>query len=126
MKGIFGKIGREEEHEKFGALIGQSTEFHGKLSANGSVRIDGTVMGELSLTGNLIVGQQGVVQSPTIYAKSAIIAGTIRGDIIAQDRVTLKSTAKLMGNITTKILIIEAGAIFNGKSIMGEYNIADQ
>lgn len=118
MSRIFGKIGHEEEHEKFGVLIGPGTEFQGKLSASGSVRVDGVITGELSLTGSLIVGQQGAVQSPVIYAKSAVIAGTINGDIVAQDRITLKSTAKLFGNITTKVLVIEAGAIFNGRSTM--------
>lgn len=72
------------------------------------------------MSGRLTVGASGSIKATAITAKSAIIAGEVRGDVNAPELVKLEATARLYGNITTSMLIIEQGALFVGYSRMNE------
>jgi cytoskeletal protein CcmA (bactofilin family) len=61
----------------------------------------------------VIIGESAVVTAP-LKAASVVIAGNISGDIIAAKRVEIRSTAKVFGNLTTPVLVIEDGALFEG------------
>ena len=114
-------IGKKNSSEQLNTFIGDGTTLSGEFSISGSVRIDGHFSGKLSALGHLTIGQNGYIkasQQVGIHCQSAHIAGTVEGDIIAPQRVHLTKTAKVAGNITTQILVIEEGAIFNGKSEM--------
>ncbi len=101
-------------------IVGEGTSISGELLVSGSVRIDGEFRGTLSATGHLTVGQNGTIRAEgTIHCQSAHIAGKVFGDLVAPKRVHLTKTATLNGNITTQVLIIEEGAVFNGRSEMG-------
>ena len=91
--------------------------FEGRLEGRfeGTLHIDGYATGFLrSLTGTLIIGESGEVESDLIVA-TAIIDGILRGDIHATERVELLSHAKVFGNIESPALSIQPGAIFEGQ-----------
>ena len=99
------------------AFLGGDTEFDGKLSFKGSVRIDGNFTGEIYTEGTLIVGESAVIKSD-IHVSHIIISGEIRGNIIAENRIEIHTPGKVFGNIQAPTIIIEEGVIFEGNCRM--------
>ncbi len=100
------------------AFIDQGSEFEGKLSFKDTARIDGNFRGEIASENTLIIGESGMVCA-CIRAKTIAVSGTVEGDVIAATKVVLHKTARLRGNVETPILVIEEGAILQGKVKMG-------
>lgn len=98
-------------------LIGEHSVFEGKIKSEASIRIEGQVIGNVDSTGDVSVGQLGVVKS-NIQARNAILAGTVHGNVTVQDKLTITSTGKLYGNISAKTFVIEEGGVFQGSSKM--------
>jgi cytoskeletal protein CcmA (bactofilin family) len=88
-----------------------------KLFFEGPVRIDGHVEGEISSNDVVVIGESGVVTAQ-LSAASVVIAGKITGDIVASKRVELRPTARVLGNLTTPVLVVEEGAVFDGHCTM--------
>ena len=101
------------------AFLGRDTEFEGKLSFNGAVRIDGHFTGEIFTEGILIVGESAVIKSD-IHVSHIIISGEIRGNIMADDRIEVHAPGKVFGNIQAPIIVIEEGVIYEGSCSMKE------
>lgn len=99
------------------SIISPGLTVEGKLHSNGNVRIDGTIIGDVSVAGSITVGENGVVEGG-VSAESVTLGGKITGIINAKEKITLESKAVLKGDIFTRILVVEAGAIFDGKSTM--------
>lgn len=100
-------------NEKVVAFIGQGVEFKGVINYKGSVRIDGRLDGEIHTEGTLLVGKEAVITAK-ISAGSVISKGHITGDIVANEKVLLLSSAHMDGSLNTPQLSIEEGVIFNG------------
>ncbi|MCO6481863.1 MAG: polymer-forming cytoskeletal protein [Flavobacteriales bacterium] len=98
--------------------IMEGTSIEGELRSDSNVRIDGRVKGTLHVRGRLIVGATGTVEGD-IHCQSSDIEGTVNGKIMCQELLSLKATAKLTGDIRTKQLAIEPGAVFSGNCDMG-------
>lgn len=98
-------------------IISSGVIVEGKLSSNGNVRIDGTVNGDINANGNLTIGNQGEVTGE-VHAQVITVGGKISGTITAHEKIILESTSLLKGDIITKILVVEEGAVFEGKSSM--------
>lgn len=103
--------------EKVDTIIGKGTVFQGTINANGTVRIEGEYKGEIRAKGDVIIGNDGRVEA-TVEARNVVVAGHLHGNIQAQGKVDLASTAKLYGDMRVKNLLIEEGAIFKGNCIM--------
>lgn len=97
--------------------IMEGTTIVGEIQSDSNVRIDGRVKGTISVRGRLIVGASGVVEGD-VTCQSCDIEGTVNGKINCQDLLSLKATAKLNGDINTKKLAIEPGAVFTGNCSM--------
>jgi cytoskeletal protein CcmA (bactofilin family) len=96
------------------ATIGKSVVVKGELSGNEDLVIDGDVEGSITLRGQtLTVGPNGRVRA-NIEARNVIMYGRVDGDIHAADRVDLRKSASLTGNIATARISIEDGAFFKG------------
>ena len=80
--------------------------------------MDGKIEGEISSDGNLTVGENARIKAE-IKTATVIVYGKVHGNITATDRVELKASAEVVGDIKAKTLSIEAGAIFVGKSTVG-------
>lgn len=98
-------------------LINAGTEIRGDIISNGDVRIDGTLRGTVHTKARLVIGQTGIIEGD-IKAQNADISGNIKGNISVDDLLSLKSTAKIQGDIITRKLIVETGGEFNGKCQM--------
>lgn len=99
---------------KVNTIIGEGTLFRGEFNINGLIRIDGGFEGIIRTDKPILVGATGKVKGD-IYAKSAIIGGTVIGNIYAIEKVLLLSTAKVKGDIEASSITIEEGAQFVGK-----------
>lgn len=99
-------------------LIAKGTNISGDIVSSGDLRIDGTVTGTVSTKGKLVVGASGVIDGE-ISCGNADVSGTINAKIIVAELLTLKSTAKLTGDISTNKLAIEPGANYTGSCSMG-------
>jgi cytoskeletal protein CcmA (bactofilin family) len=99
------------------ALLGGGTEFEGKLSFEGAVRIDGVFKGEIRGEGMIIVGEKGKVEAE-IAAGLVMIRGEVQGNIRAQDRIEAYAPAKIYGDLTSPVLVFGEGVVFEGASHM--------
>lgn len=99
------------------SFLDKGTEFEGKLAFEGAVRINGRFSGEIFSEGTLYVGESGSVNAE-IQVSTAIISGEVTGDVAASSKVELLRSARLRGNIRTRTLKIEEGALFEGNCQM--------
>ncbi len=107
-------IGKDEV-----TIIGAGVILEGKLSSNGNIRVDGAINGDITANGNVTVGETGEI-SGEIRAEVISIGGRVIGSINAKEKAVLESKAVLQGDILSKILVVEAGAIFDGNSRMSD------
>ena len=98
-------------------LISNGVKLEGKITSGGSIRVDGTIQGDVVSQGNVTVGEHGDVNGQ-INADVIAIGGKVVGSVNAKEKLVLESKANLKGDIFAKILVVEAGAKFDGKSNM--------
>ncbi|MFH0823491.1 MAG: polymer-forming cytoskeletal protein [Pseudomonadota bacterium] len=98
-------------------FLGSRTEFTGKLSFSGTVHLDGHFQGEIISRGTLVVGGESVVHAQ-IQAAVLKIAGEVRGDLTATERIEIFPPAKVYGSIRTPCLVVEEGGFFEGTCFM--------
>lgn len=111
----------ERLSKRFGTLrsaLGPGTIIQGKLSFDTPVRIDGQLSGEIYSSTAVIVGPTGKVDAD-IEVASLIVMGKVSGNIKAIERIELFENGELAGEVTTQSLLIEHGAIFQGRCSMG-------
>jgi cytoskeletal protein CcmA (bactofilin family) len=99
------------------ALLGRGSEFEGKLTFEGTVRIDGKFTGTIITNDVLVVGE-GAKISAEISCGSIIVHGEIGGNVRAKNAVELHHPARMSGNIEAPSLMIEKGVIFEGQCKM--------
>jgi cytoskeletal protein CcmA (bactofilin family) len=98
-------------------IIGEGTMLEGAIVVPHSVRIDGSLKGKLETSETLTVGNTGHIEAD-IIAKSAIIGGSVKGNLTVEDRVELEANASLVGDLKTRDLVINEGATFHGNCSM--------
>ncbi|OGO78708.1 MAG: hypothetical protein A2Y23_08590 [Clostridiales bacterium GWB2_37_7] len=99
--------------EKVDTIIGLSTTIEGTIRAEGTIRVNGHVIGELIIAGNIIIGDSSTIKG-NIKAENIHIAGTVQGNITASGQLHMTSTAKVVGDVDVKNIIIDEGAVFTG------------
>jgi cytoskeletal protein CcmA (bactofilin family) len=99
-------------------LVGEGTVFEGTIRAESDVRASGRIVGTLEVEGKTMIAEEGAVEGE-IIATNAEIAGQVQGEIHVEERLVLKSTARIDGTIETDRLVVEEGAQFTGECEMG-------
>jgi cytoskeletal protein CcmA (bactofilin family) len=99
------------------ALLGRGSEFEGKLTFEGTVRIDGKFTGTIVTNDVLVIGE-GAKVSAEITCGTVIVHGEINGNVKARNAVELHHPAKMRGNVETPSLMVEKGVVFEGQSKM--------
>ena len=99
-------------------IIAQGTKIVGTIETDKDIRIDGSLQGDLTCKGKVVIGQQGTLNG-TINCNNAEILGTVDGEMTISEQLTLKMSAKITGHIHTKIICIEPQAQFSGTCEMG-------
>ena len=100
------------------ASLGKGSRVEGKLSFEGSVRIDGQVEGDINAQDTVVIGKNAEVTAQ-IHANTVVVEGRVNGDVTARQRIELRAPAKLFGNLVTPSLVIHEGAVFEGHCTMG-------
>jgi cytoskeletal protein CcmA (bactofilin family) len=98
-------------------LIGHGTTFEGKVRSQGAIRVDGRVVGEITAYENVSIGTSGEVEG-NINAKNITIGGKVRGSLAAQEKMVFLGQAVVQGDIRASKLVIDEGAVFDGKCSM--------
>ena len=99
-------------------LLAKGVLLKGEIHVEGTVRIDGRLDGEIQTKGQVIIGEDGLVQG-TITAGAVVCSGRIKAKVTANERVQLLKTATLIGEVLTPVLIMEEGAKLQGVTDMG-------
>ena len=99
------------------SIISNGVKIEGNLFSLGNVRIDGSVFGNVTVNGNLTIGDSSELNGE-IKATNITMSGKIIGKVNAHEKLKLESKSVLKGDLTTKYLIIEEGALFEGNSQM--------
>jgi cytoskeletal protein CcmA (bactofilin family) len=105
--------------ERVTSVLGDGTNLTGRLTGRGGVRIEGTFEGEIALNGLLVIGTTGRVTCENVQANNVIVAGALRGNITA-DKVEIRSTGRVWGDVTTSAFATEEGAFLRGQILMEE------
>jgi cytoskeletal protein CcmA (bactofilin family) len=106
------------------AVIGPKITFKGEIIGEEDLLVQGKVEGSIDLKGNhLIIGQQGVVKA-NLMAKTITIEGTVEGDLIGQERIEIKSSSNVKGNLIAARVTLEDGAKFRGSIDMDSQHSA--
>src|SRR5690606_15552175 len=96
------------------AVIGPKITFKGEIIGEEDLLVQGKVEGSIDLKGNhLTIGQQGVVKA-NLMAKTITIEGTVEGDLIGQERIEIKASSNVKGNLIAARVTLEDGAKFRG------------
>jgi cytoskeletal protein CcmA (bactofilin family) len=98
-------------------FLGKDTRFEGKLRFQGTMRIDGHFKGEVFAQGNLIVGEDALIEGD-LKVSYASVSGEVHGNILAEQRVDLRAPSKVFGNIQSPAVVMEEGVIFEGTTKM--------
>lgn len=99
-------------------VLSSDVEIKGTVKFTNDLVVDGKIEGEISSDGNLTVGENARIKAE-VKTGTVIIYGKVHGNISVVDRVELRASAEVVGDIKAKTLVIEAGAIFVGKSTVG-------
>lgn len=98
-------------------IVGKGSSLEGTLKVENSIRVDGRIKGHVTTTESLVIGKEGDIEGE-IIAKNAIIGGRVRGKISATGKVVLEAKAMFQGEMKTARLVIDDGAVFDGRCSM--------
>lgn len=100
-------------------FLDEGCELVGQLRFRDPVRIDGRVEGEIHSESDVLIGQPGAVEA-SIRAGSVEVHGSVEGEIVADRKITLHKTARVIGDLQTAGIVIEEGASFRGCIVIGD------
>lgn len=105
--------------ERVTSVLGPGINWKGNLRGSGGVRIEGAFEGDITLRGLVVIGETGRVTCENLKANSVIVAGTVNGCITAE-KLDIRSTGRVWGDVTVVALATEEGAFLRGQVKMEE------
>jgi cytoskeletal protein CcmA (bactofilin family) len=106
------------------STIGENSAFEGRFVVRGNLRIDGTFEGKALVVDQLQIGEKAKVKT-NINATSVVVEGLVIGNITANRRILLLSTARVLGDLKTPELIIQDGVVLEGRCTISHVRIQD-
>lgn len=100
-------------------IINEGTLIKGDITANGDIRIDGELIGNIEAKGRLVIGPKGKVDGE-IICSNIEISGYIKGKITVSEILTMKASAHIYGDVVAGKLSVEPGSVFTGTCSMGD------
>jgi cytoskeletal protein CcmA (bactofilin family) len=116
---VFTEKGQRADADGALSIIGTGMRVVGDITADGVVKIEGTVVGTVRAARQVLVAKGGEVEGDVI-AREAIIGGEVRGTVVAQERAEIQSSSVVHGDVTCKRLLVQEGGEINGVVRMGE------
>src|SRR3989442_10522029 len=99
------------------AFIDEASEIEGKYTFSGTVMLNGKFKGEIFSNDTLIIGEKGVVNA-SIRAGVILISGEVVGNVLGTERVELRGTARVFGDVEAPVVVVEEGVLFEGQCRM--------
>ena len=109
----------EQQQDGEVTIVGQGAKLEGTVVSAGSLRIDGQVKGQINADGDVTLSPQSQVEAD-IRAQNVQVAGRFKGSIVVKGRAEIARGGRVEGNLTSKTLVVEEGAVFQGQSIMDQ------
>jgi cytoskeletal protein CcmA (bactofilin family) len=106
-------------------IVGQGAKLEGTVVSAGSLRIDGQVKGQITADGDVMLSPQSQVEAD-IRAQNVVVAGRFKGSVVVKTKAEIARGGRVEGNITSKTLVVEEGAVFQGQSIMEQQTAGTQ
>ena len=104
------------------SIIGPGMKVVGDCETDGTIRVEGAVMGSLKAGKAVVVGKDGLVEGD-ISTQDAVISGQVKGTLLAESRLELQATSRVEGEVRARRMQLEEGAILNGTVTMGATNV---
>jgi cytoskeletal protein CcmA (bactofilin family) len=95
-------------------IIGEESEIKGSIHSQGSIRIEGSVEGDIVSQGEVVIGEHSKIKA-NVYGRRVVVAGEVMGNVEAINGLKICRTGKVYGDIAGDRLIIEEGGIYKGK-----------
>ena len=102
---------------EFDTILSQDIDFSGTLNFEKPFLIRGKVSGDIVARGVLVIDEEAVVDA-NINASRVVIKGSVKGNVLASEKVEVAITGKLTGNVTAPEIYMETGCYFNGRCTM--------
>jgi cytoskeletal protein CcmA (bactofilin family) len=99
------------------SVIGSGTVITGDVTTEGTIRIDGRIVGNLTTQADAAIGLTGVIEG-SVDARNITVAGKVVGTLIAAKKLILEGKSILKGDLRTVRLVVDEGAVFDGRSSM--------
>lgn len=106
-----------EKAGELSTILGKGSVFEGKLVVEHTLRVDGKFTGDITTTDTLIVGRDGNING-NVEAKSLVVGGKLSGKASIKEKIVLESKSEFRGEMKTSRLVIDEGAIFDGRCSM--------
>lgn len=101
------------------SVLQEGVVIRGEIETKGDLRLDGALEGKVRVAERLMIGASGKINAE-VEANEVVVMGSVDGSIRARRRLELKKGARVTGDVSTPILVIEEGVFFDGTSKMGD------
>ncbi len=123
---IFSKNGKNgsftEDRHLMEAMIGEKSHFKGEVNVKGSLHLSGRFEGRIFAEGEVYVTEKSSVRAD-ITAAHVYVAGVVEGNVTASQGIEITATGKIFGDINAGKLMIEEGAAYKGRIIIGAHEL---
>jgi cytoskeletal protein CcmA (bactofilin family) len=116
---MFRRRGKRPRRSDLTAFIDEGSEMEGRYTFRGTVMLNGRFKGEISSEDTLIIGERGVVQAD-VRAGRVQVSGEVTGNLRATERIDLKRTARVYGDVEAPVVVVEEGVVFEGHCRMAK------
>jgi cytoskeletal protein CcmA (bactofilin family) len=96
------------------SLLSKKVNIEGEIQGDEDLQVEGRFKGAIKLTGNIFVGQSGIVEA-NVEANNVVIQGKVNGNVIAHKQLEIQSSGQLLGDCTAQSIDIKEGAVFDGR-----------
>ncbi len=108
---------KDKQYQNISSYVAEGVKIKGQVLANGSIRIDGMVDGELEVKGDLLVGTAGIIKGG-VKADNVMLSGKIEGTVTAAGKMEINRTGQMIGDVICNVFMVEEGGIMEGNSKM--------
>jgi cytoskeletal protein CcmA (bactofilin family) len=116
---MFRRRGKGPRRSALTAFIDEGSEIEGRYTFRGTVMLNGKFKGEISSDDTLIIGERAVLQAD-VRAGRLVVSGEVTGNLRAMERIELKRTARVYGDVESPVVVLEEGVLFEGHCRMAK------
>jgi cytoskeletal protein CcmA (bactofilin family) len=114
---MFRRRAKAPKRSELTAFIDEGSEMEGRYTFRGTVMLNGRFKGEISSEDTLIIGERGIVAAD-VRAGRLVVSGEVTGTLRALERIDLKRTARVYGDVEAPVVVVEEGVLFEGNCRM--------